>query len=180
MNLESHQEALYQACADEHEAYTAYQKKLNACDTFGTNLDEENANILRRATFHQFLSTTRVKVKTSAQTYDIIVLNFLDLLSKSVNMNLRLLSVRLSFNNFYRIPWPEAVGGKETEPDGDDSSVASSESLPQIFQNSFASHSFNCTDDVSSKYGSLTSLLDNNRKKKRKHIWCCVGWKVIL
>ncbi|CAH1113834.1 unnamed protein product [Psylliodes chrysocephalus] len=104
MNLESHQEALYQACADEHEAYTAYQKKLNACDTFGTNLDEENANILRRATFHQFLSTTRVKVKTSAQTYDIIVLNFLDLLSKSVNMNLRLLSVRLSFNNFYRIP----------------------------------------------------------------------------
>ncbi|XP_072391164.1 gamma-tubulin complex component 3 homolog [Diabrotica undecimpunctata] len=103
MNLEGHQEALYQACADEHTAYTKYRSRINSEDGFGTDKEADNAHKSRRATFHQFLHTTKVKVKHSSQTYDIIVKNFLELLSKSFNMNLRLLSVRLSFNNFYNV-----------------------------------------------------------------------------
>ncbi|XP_056635486.1 gamma-tubulin complex component 3 homolog [Diorhabda sublineata] len=103
MTLECHQEALYRECLSEHEAYTEYQKKINGGDGFGTNTQDDNANKLRRSTFHHFLNTTKVKVKTSSETYDLIVKNFLELLSKSVNMNLRLLSVRLSFNNFYKV-----------------------------------------------------------------------------
>nr|XP_023019797.1 gamma-tubulin complex component 3 homolog [Leptinotarsa decemlineata] len=103
VNLEAHQEALYQAASDEHDAYTQYYNKVNEEQGFGTTTEEEVANKLRRATFHQFLNTTKLRVKTSAQTYDVIVKNFLELLSKSMNMNLRLLSVRLSFNNFYNV-----------------------------------------------------------------------------
>ncbi|CAH1117505.1 unnamed protein product [Phaedon cochleariae] len=103
MNLEAHQEALYQASADEFEAHTKYHQKIDEGKNFGTNTEYQVAHKLRRATFHQFLNTTKLKVKTSAQTYDVIVKNFLELLSKSSNMNLRLLSVRLSFNNFYNV-----------------------------------------------------------------------------
>ncbi|KAJ8942297.1 hypothetical protein NQ318_005615 [Aromia moschata] len=103
VNLEAHQEALYQAAMDEYNAYTEYQKKINAENGYGTTAEEQAAAKMRVATFHQFLNTTKLKVKTSAQTYDVIVKNFLELLSKSMNMNLRLLSVRLSFNNFYNV-----------------------------------------------------------------------------
>lgn len=138
-------------------------------------------------------------MKTSAQTYDIIVKNFLELLSKSTNMNLRLLSVRLSFNNFYSIAWPDEkhkIGSpifvthfSNSESHRTCESKISIHSISQMKQShnhSRPSHEFDSSDFnpvcdrtsvISSKYGSLTSLLDNN-KKKRKHIWCCVWWKV--
>lgn len=135
------------------------------------------------------------QVKTSAQTYDIIVKNFLELLSKSTNMNLRLLSVRLSFNNFYSIAWPDEphdIGSPAfvtLSSNSESPRTCESHSLFQMKQSlslrsptrKVGSSDFNPVRDrmsvISSKYGSLTSLLDNN-KKKRKHIWCCVWWKV--
>ncbi|CAH1990719.1 unnamed protein product [Acanthoscelides obtectus] len=101
MNLEGHQGALYQAALEEHEARRAYAAHRDAADDFGTDNHLQKVNLERKATFRQFLGTTKLKVKTSAQTYDEIVKKFLGLLSKSMNMNLRLLCVRLTFNNFY-------------------------------------------------------------------------------
>lgn len=101
--MEAHQEALHQAALDEYNAYMNYYNKVNGENGFGTTTEEEVAVKARVTTFRQFLNTTKLKIKTSAQTYDVIVKNFLELLSKSMNMNLRLLSVRLSFNNFYNV-----------------------------------------------------------------------------
>ncbi|KAJ8911182.1 hypothetical protein NQ315_006025 [Exocentrus adspersus] len=92
INLEGHQEALYEAALQEHDAYINYSNKVAEANGFGTTTEEEVAVKIRVATFHQFLNTAKLKIKTSAQTYDVIVRNFLDLLSKSMNMNLRMLS----------------------------------------------------------------------------------------
>lgn len=62
MSLESHQEALYKASSDEREAYLDYFKKV--CDKygFGITTEDEFAHKHRRAIFHQFLNTTKLKV----------------------------------------------------------------------------------------------------------------------
>nr|CAH7717143.1 unnamed protein product [Callosobruchus chinensis] len=101
MNLEGHQEALYQAALEEHESRVAYAAHRDAANDFGTDNEHQKAYMERKAAFRQFLGTMKLKVKTSAQTYDDIVKKFLGLLSRSTNMNLRLLCVRLTFNNFY-------------------------------------------------------------------------------
>lgn len=121
----------------------------------------------------------------------------MELLSKSTNMNLRLLSVRLSFNNFYSIAWPsekyevESLISIDSDPHYEspitnESRINTLMQLKQSLASSLQTHSFNSADisvshretsSIASKCDSLTSLLDN-KKKKRKHIWCCVGWKV--
>lgn len=62
VNLEAHQEALYQAAFDEREAYLEYYRKANDKHGFGITTDDEVAHKFRRVTFHQFLNTTKLKV----------------------------------------------------------------------------------------------------------------------
>ncbi|KAF7284035.1 hypothetical protein GWI33_022655 [Rhynchophorus ferrugineus] len=103
VKLENHQEAIYTAASDEFDAYTAYRKKAESTEDFEINTELKSAAKLRVAKFHQFLNSTKLKVKTTVQTYDTIVTKFLELLASSSNMKLQLLSVRLNFNNFYKI-----------------------------------------------------------------------------
>lgn len=62
VSLEAHQEALYQAAFDEREAYLAYYQKANDVNGFGITTEDEIAHKFRRASFHQFLNTTKIKV----------------------------------------------------------------------------------------------------------------------
>lgn len=103
VNLESHQEAIYGAASYEYEAFMAYKRKTESTEGFEVTNQLEAAAQLRICKFHQFLNTTRLKVKSTVQTYDIIVTKFLELLACSSNMKLQLLSGRLSFNNFYKL-----------------------------------------------------------------------------
>ncbi|XP_060528950.1 gamma-tubulin complex component 3 [Cylas formicarius] len=103
VNLEAHQDSLYSAAAREYEAYIEYRQLAESVDQFQVTADVEKAAKVRRATFHQFLNSTRLKVKSTAQTYDVIVTKFLELLTSSTDLKLQLLSVRLSFNDFYKV-----------------------------------------------------------------------------
>lgn len=62
VSLEAHQEALYQAAYEEREAYLKYLEKTNDKNGFGITSEDEIAHKFRRATFHQFLNTTKLKV----------------------------------------------------------------------------------------------------------------------
>lgn len=62
VNLEAHQEALYQAASEEQDAYAEYYKKAENTTGFGITRDDEVVHKLRRATFYQFLNTTKLKV----------------------------------------------------------------------------------------------------------------------
>lgn len=103
VNLETHQEAIYASAAQEYDAYIEYRRKAESTEGFKITSEDEAKAKHRVAKFHLFLNSTKLKVKTTVQTYDVIVTKFLELLASSSNMKLQLLSVRLSFNNFYKI-----------------------------------------------------------------------------
>ncbi|XP_066140497.1 gamma-tubulin complex component 3 homolog isoform X1 [Euwallacea fornicatus] len=103
VKFDTHQEAIYNAASKEYDAYMEYKKKAEGSKQFIITKDDQAASKIRVAKFHQFLSETKVKVKTGVEAYDTIVTKFLELLASSSNMNLQLLSVRLSFNNFYKV-----------------------------------------------------------------------------
>lgn len=63
VSLETHQEALYQAAFDEREAYLEYYRKASDEDGFGITTEDELAHKYRRSKFHQFLNTTKLKVR---------------------------------------------------------------------------------------------------------------------
>lgn len=84
----------------ENDAFIAYREKN--VNGFGPTLKEETEAKGRITEFHKFLDTTRYQVKCLSQGYSVFVKEYLKLLSSSSNMNLQLLSVRLSFNNFYK------------------------------------------------------------------------------
>ncbi|KAL3281904.1 hypothetical protein HHI36_005109 [Cryptolaemus montrouzieri] len=103
LNLETHQETLFLAASKEHEAQMAYQAKQEKTDHFGLTLDDELKAKERTANFRHFLNSMKASVKCLAQTYKSFVKNYLKSLSSSSNMNLQLLSVRLSFNDYYSV-----------------------------------------------------------------------------
>ncbi|XP_044750797.1 gamma-tubulin complex component 3 homolog [Coccinella septempunctata] len=103
LNLETHQETLYLAASKEHEALMDYNKKQERSDQFGLTLDDELKAKERIASFRHFLNSMKATVKCLAQTYKSFVKNYLKSLSSSPNMNLQLLSVRLSFNDYYSV-----------------------------------------------------------------------------
>lgn len=65
VSLEAHQEKLFQAAYDEREAYLEYYRKANVQHGFGITTEDEIAHKYRRATFHQFLNTMKLKVAFS-------------------------------------------------------------------------------------------------------------------
>jgi gamma-tubulin complex component 3 len=103
LTLEGHQEALNEAATKEYEAYMELQAKMELPGSYGLTEEDEIAAKARAEDFHQFLNSIRTKVKHLAQTYEQFVKKYLMLLSSSSNMNLQLLSVRLSFNDYYKI-----------------------------------------------------------------------------
>ncbi|KAJ3653334.1 hypothetical protein Zmor_012591 [Zophobas morio] len=103
LTLEGHQEALNEAAEKEYEAYMQIMNRIDGPDAYGLTTEEEIVAKARVENFHQFLNSIRTKVKHLAQTYEQFVKKYLILLSSSSNMNLQLLSVRLSFNDYYKI-----------------------------------------------------------------------------
>ncbi|ENN77802.1 hypothetical protein D910_12412 [Dendroctonus ponderosae] len=63
VNLESHQEAIYEAASCEYEAFMAYKRKTEDTERFEITNELEAAAKLRISKFHQFLNTTRLKFK---------------------------------------------------------------------------------------------------------------------
>lgn len=170
-----HQETLYLASSKEHEAQIEYTRKQEH-ESFALTLDDELKAKERTASFRHFLNSMKATVKCLAQTYKSFVKNYLRSLSSSPNMNLQLLSVRLSFNDYYSVIWP-----LERE---DDSYLKKckrrSSDSKQIGLNDISSIIQSCsyTDSDLSNYGSIDTLL-KPPKKKEKSIWCCVGWKSV-
>ncbi|EFA04217.1 gamma-tubulin complex component 3 [Tribolium castaneum] len=103
LTLEGYQKALNEAATREFEAFMALKAKTEKSDMFGMTSEDEIIAKARVENFHQFLSSIRTKVRHLAQTYEQFVKKYLLLLSSSSNMNLQLLSVRLSFNDYYKI-----------------------------------------------------------------------------
>ncbi|RZB40076.1 gamma-tubulin complex component 3 [Asbolus verrucosus] len=103
LNLEGHQEALNEAATREYETYLEFTTNVESSVNFGITTDEEIKAKARVENFHQFINSIRTKVKHLSQTYKQFVKKYLILLSTSSNMNLQLLSVRLSFNDYYKI-----------------------------------------------------------------------------
>lgn len=103
LTLESHQEALNGAAIKEYEALLDYRTKTEGDTPFQISTDEELRARDRRVKFHQVLNVIKTNVRHLAQTYEQFVRKYLKLLSSSSNMNLQLLSVRLSFNDYYKI-----------------------------------------------------------------------------
>lgn len=103
LTLEGYQEALNEAATQEYEALMALENQMANSKTYGLDKDDEMAAKTRIENFHYFLNGSQTKVKHLAQTYDQFVKKYLLLLSTSSNMNLQLLSVRLSFNDYYQV-----------------------------------------------------------------------------
>lgn len=103
LSLEKHQQSLYSEASMDHEAETEYRRKQELNDEFGLTLDEELKAKERSANFKRFLCSIKAQVNCLAQTYKGFVKNYLKSLSSSPNMNLQLLSVRLSFNDYYSV-----------------------------------------------------------------------------
>lgn len=98
LNLETHQESLYNAVCKEHNAQIELKKKL---EQNAVTLNDELADKERAISFRHFLNSMKATVKCLAQTYTSFIKIFLKALSSSSDMNLQLLSVRLNFNNYY-------------------------------------------------------------------------------
>ncbi|XP_050311014.1 gamma-tubulin complex component 3 [Anthonomus grandis grandis] len=103
VNMETQQKTIYEAAQQEFDAYVAYRKKTESTERLEITAEMEAQAKLRVAKFHLFLNSTKTKVRSDVEMYDRIVKKFLEFLASSSNMKLQLLSVRLSFNNFYKI-----------------------------------------------------------------------------
>lgn len=104
LNLESVQESLYSAALKERDALIEYDKKAESVtDGFGINLKIEREAEERRLKFNHFLNAVKEQVKQLAKQYNEFIQKYLNHLATSSNMNLQLLSVRLNFNDYYKI-----------------------------------------------------------------------------
>lgn len=103
LTLESYHEKLNEASEKEFDAYMAHLAKTQDPVKFGITSKDEIKNKIRIESFQQFLSSIKTKVKHLAETYEQFVKKYLKLLASSSNMNLQLLSDRLSFNNYYKV-----------------------------------------------------------------------------
>lgn len=176
LNLESIQEALYSAALREREALISYSQNIENSEGFGMTFKDEREGKERRIKFNHFLNSVKAQVKQLSKQYNDLIKKYLGLLATSSNMNLQLLSVRLNFNDYYKITWQEEISKKCIH-----SSVAISEN--HVFSNNTSQFYIHYNGDTttsttasfcSSKYGSVESLISNS-KKKRKCVWCCVG-----
>lgn len=103
LNLESVQESLYSAALREREALLEYERKTECEDGFGIDLETERMAEERRLKFNHFLNSAKEQVKQLAKQYTEFIQKYLNHLATSSNMNLQLLSVRLNFNDYYKI-----------------------------------------------------------------------------
>lgn len=103
LNLESVQEMLYVAALKERSALIEYEKKTEHADGFGINMKIEREAEERKLKFNHFLNSVKEQVKQLAKQYSEFIQKYLTHLATSSNMNLQLLSVRLNFNDYYKI-----------------------------------------------------------------------------
>lgn len=103
LNLESVQESLYSAALKERDALIEYELKAECEDGFGIDLKVEREAEERRLKFNHFLNAVKEQVKQLAKQYNEFIQKYLNHLATSSNMNLQLLSVRLNFNDYYKI-----------------------------------------------------------------------------
>lgn len=102
LNLESIQENLYSLASKDHDAILQYYK--SSSQTKGLNYKKIDAkNLERVAKFNHSLELIKRQLKSLAHKYSEFVKKYLSLLSSSPDMNLQLLSVRLNFNDYYKI-----------------------------------------------------------------------------
>lgn len=103
INLECLQETLFAATSNELDAMLEYRAKCEQNDDFGINIEEENVEKARCAEFNKFLVCMKGKIRNIRDNYSSFVQKYLFLLSTNPNMKLQLLSVRLNFNNSYKV-----------------------------------------------------------------------------
>lgn len=103
LNLESVQESLYTAALRERIALMEYERKAESADGFGIDLKTDREAEERKLKFNHFLNSVKEQVKQLAKQYNEFIQKYLKQLATSPNMNLQLLSVRLNFNDFYKI-----------------------------------------------------------------------------
>lgn len=103
LNLESVQESLYSAALKERDAVIEYEEKENAATGFEIDLQIEEEAEERKLKFNHYLNSVKEQIKQLAKQYNEFIQKYLNHLATSSNMNLQLLSVRLNFNDFYKI-----------------------------------------------------------------------------
>lgn len=103
LNLESVQEMLYVAALKERGAMIEYEKMAECADGFGIDMKIEKEADERKLKFNHFLNSVKEQVKQLAKQYSEFIQKYLTHLATSSNMNLQLLSVRLNFNDYYKI-----------------------------------------------------------------------------
>lgn len=201
LNLETLQEALYTAARRELEAQLQYEKKCESSSNFGINTEIEKEHKTRALKFKHFVSTIKCQVKQLSNKYNEFITRFLKALSTSSDMNLQLLSVRLNFNDFYQVTWHDSKDGvsADTKPVGvaeklfpsnqpnyTTARCASERTLNSTNRSNDMDLMYSFTDNISinssmstNTYGSINQLLLNKHDgKRRKNIWCCIGWGI--
>ncbi|CAH0557143.1 unnamed protein product [Brassicogethes aeneus] len=103
LEFETYQSSLYAAAEEEHAAICDYEMLAENPEDFGVNNEYEITANARKAAFQTFVKSTKYNVNVVSDRYTNCVHRYLRLLSSSSNMNLQLLSVRLSFNDFYKV-----------------------------------------------------------------------------
>lgn len=106
LHLESTQETLYKVALEEHKVLCAIEKKregLQRAGKFSLTREREKEDKLRVSKFHNSLNIIKHQIKQIAYKYKQFVQKYLNLLAVSSDQNLQLLSVRLNFNDYYKI-----------------------------------------------------------------------------
>lgn len=103
LNLESVQQAFYTAAANEHESIRLHQELCESKSQFEYTNKVEQERKDRALQFSQHLTAIRNQIRKLSSSYKDFIKKFLTLLAGSANMNLQLLSVRLNFNDTYKL-----------------------------------------------------------------------------
>ncbi|KAF5284977.1 hypothetical protein FQA39_LY16842 [Lamprigera yunnana] len=106
LQLESTQETLYKTALEEHKALFSFEKQqdeLLRMGKYSQTMEQERENELRVTKFHTNLNLIKHQIKQIAYKYKQFVQKYLNLLAISSDQNLQLLSVRLNFNDYYKI-----------------------------------------------------------------------------
>lgn len=99
LNLEGLQENLYSLAFREHKE----RNKQSSTKGFSKTIKDDIKIQERKLKFTHNLESIKRQVKQLAHNYSEFVKRYLNLLASSSDMNLQLLSVRLNFNDFYKI-----------------------------------------------------------------------------
>ncbi|KAK4880318.1 hypothetical protein RN001_008464 [Aquatica leii] len=106
LQLESTQETLYQTALEEHKTIVQIkkqQKELMLVGKYSLTTEQERENKLRISKFHNNVNLLKHQIKQIDYKYKQFVQKYLNLLVVSPDQNLQLLSVRLNFNDYYKI-----------------------------------------------------------------------------